>query len=30
LNRKQLEELYRASVERLSDRDSGAVAFLPG
>jgi iron complex transport system ATP-binding protein len=30
LNREQLEELYRASVERLSDRDSGAVAFLPG
>jgi iron complex transport system ATP-binding protein len=30
LNREQLEALYHASVERLSDRDSGAVAFLPG
>jgi iron complex transport system ATP-binding protein len=30
LNREQLEALYRATVERLTDRASGAVAFLPG
>jgi iron complex transport system ATP-binding protein len=30
LNREQLEALYRATVERLTDRTSGAVAFLPG
>jgi iron complex transport system ATP-binding protein len=30
LNREQLETLYRANVERLTDPDSGAVAFLPG
>jgi len=30
LNRGQLEALYRATVERLTDRASGAVAFLPG
>jgi iron complex transport system ATP-binding protein len=30
LNREQLESLYRATVERLTDRASGAVAFLPG
>ena len=29
-NREQLEALYRATVERLTDRASGAVAFLPG
>jgi iron complex transport system ATP-binding protein len=30
LSREQLEALYRATVERLTDRASGAVAFLPG
>jgi iron complex transport system ATP-binding protein len=30
LNREQLEVLYHATVERLTDPDSGAVAFLPG
>jgi len=30
LNREQLEALYHTSVERLTDNDSGAVAFLPG
>ena len=30
LNREQLESLYHATVERLTDRASGAVAFLPG
>ena len=30
LNREQLEALYRATVEHLTDRTSGAVAFLPG
>jgi len=30
LNLKQLETLYRTSVERLTDNASGAVAFLPG
>jgi hypothetical protein len=30
LNRQQLEALYHATVERLTDPDSGAVAFLPG
>jgi iron complex transport system ATP-binding protein len=30
LNQEQLEALYRATVERLTDRASGAVAFLPG
>jgi len=30
LNREQLEALYHATVERLTDPDSGAVAFLPG
>jgi len=30
LNREQLEALYHASVDRLTDRESGAVAFLPG
>ena len=30
LNWEQLEALYRATVERLTDRASGAVAFLPG
>jgi iron complex transport system ATP-binding protein len=30
LNRGQLEALYHTSVERLTDKDSGAVAFLPG
>jgi len=30
LNRTQLEELYRAPVERLTDTATGAVAFLPG
>jgi iron complex transport system ATP-binding protein len=30
LNRDQLEALYQASVERLTDHTSGAVAFLPG
>ena len=30
LNREQLEALYRATVERLTDPASGAVAFLPG
>ena len=30
LNREQLEALYHATVERLTDSDSGAVAFLPG
>ncbi|HVR56241.1 MAG TPA: ABC transporter ATP-binding protein [Pseudolabrys sp.] len=30
LNREQLEALYRAKVEHLTDRTSGAVAFLPG
>jgi len=30
LNREQLEQLYRAPVERLVDPDTGAVAFLPG
>ena len=30
LNREQLEALYRTTVERLTDRASGAVAFLPG
>jgi len=29
LNREQLEALYRAPVERLTDPQSGAVAFLP-
>jgi len=26
----QLQELYRAPVERLVDPETGAVAFLPG
>jgi iron complex transport system ATP-binding protein len=30
LNREQLKALYQASIEQLIDRDSGAVAFLPG
>ncbi|MGA6977049.1 MAG: ABC transporter ATP-binding protein, partial [Pseudolabrys sp.] len=30
LNRDQLEALYQASIERLTDHTSGAVAFLPG
>ena len=30
LNQAQLEELYRAPVERLVDPQTGAVAFLPG
>jgi hypothetical protein len=30
LNREQLKVLYQASIEQLIDRDSGAVAFLPG
>jgi len=30
LNQEQLESLYHATVERLTDADSGAVAFLPG
>jgi iron complex transport system ATP-binding protein len=30
LNREQLRALYQASIEQLIDRDSGAVAFLPG
>jgi len=30
LNQEQLEALYRATVEHLTDRASGAVAFLPG
>ncbi|MGB2595397.1 MAG: ABC transporter ATP-binding protein [Pseudolabrys sp.] len=30
LNREQLEALYRTTVEHLTDRTSGAVAFLPG
>jgi iron complex transport system ATP-binding protein len=30
LNREQLESLYHATVEHLTDRASGAVAFLPG
>ena len=30
LNRTQLEELYRAPVERLTDPATGAAAFLPG
>jgi iron complex transport system ATP-binding protein len=30
LNREQLETLYRAPVERLTDPTTGAVAFLPG
>jgi iron complex transport system ATP-binding protein len=30
LNREQLEALYRASVDRITDSGSGAVAFLPG
>ena len=30
LNREQLEALYHATVECLTDPDSGAVAFLPG
>jgi iron complex transport system ATP-binding protein len=30
LNREQLQELYRAPVERLVDPETGAVAFLPG
>jgi len=30
LNREQLEALYQATVECLTDPDSGAVAFLPG
>jgi iron complex transport system ATP-binding protein len=30
LNQTQLEELYRAPVERLIDPQTGAVAFLPG
>jgi iron complex transport system ATP-binding protein len=30
LNREQLEELYRAPVERLTDAASGKTAFLPG
>ena len=30
LNRAQLEALYEAPVEQISDRDSGRIAFLPG
>ena len=30
LNREQLKALYQASIEQLIDRDSGAVAFMPG
>jgi iron complex transport system ATP-binding protein len=30
LNREQLKALYQASIEQLIDKDSGAVAFLPG
>jgi iron complex transport system ATP-binding protein len=30
LNREQLRALYQVSIEQLIDRDSGAVAFLPG
>jgi iron complex transport system ATP-binding protein len=30
LNRDQLEALYRATVDRITDSGSGAVAFLPG
>ena len=30
LNRTQFEALYRASVEKLTDMDIGAGAFLPG
>jgi len=30
LNREQLKALYQASIDQLIDRDSGAVAFLPG
>jgi iron complex transport system ATP-binding protein len=30
LNREQLQKLYHTTVEHLTDRDSGAVAFLPG
>ncbi|HXX09088.1 MAG TPA: ABC transporter ATP-binding protein [Pseudolabrys sp.] len=30
LNREQLEALYHATVERITDTGSGAVAFLPG
>jgi iron complex transport system ATP-binding protein len=30
LNQTQLQELYRAPVERLTDPQTGAVAFLPG
>jgi hypothetical protein len=29
LNRDQLEALYQASIERLTDHTTGAVAFLP-
>ena len=30
LDQTQLQELYRAPVERLTDPETGAVAFLPG
>ena len=30
LNRAQLEALYEAPVEQITDRDSGRIAFLPG
>jgi hypothetical protein len=30
LNREQLEALYRAPVEKLTDMAAGASAFLPG
>ena len=30
LNREQLEMLYHATVDRITDTGSGAVAFLPG
>jgi hypothetical protein len=30
LDQSQLQELYRAPVERLTDAQSGAVVFLPG
>jgi hypothetical protein len=30
LTREKLEDLYRAPVEKLTDVESGHVAFLPG
>ena len=30
LNREQLKALYQASIEQLTDKDSGGIAFLPG